>query len=306
MVFHTHYSIEAAEAASMVILSQVGMKSIHEGDADNVFDLSSRKSYFVNMSIRKTKMVIASTTSTQNSGLFDVLIPAYEKSSRYNVKVEVVAVGTGKALRLAKKGEADMLFVHDPFREEKFVAEGYGVNRRVVMHNTFIVLGPKKDPAGIREAKKAVDAFELIAERGSPFVSRGDDSGTNIRELDIWDDAGISPKGKGWYFETGGKMGDTLVVADEKNAYTLCDKGTYLNYEKGIGLRVLFQDDPLLRNQYSVIAVNPDKFAAVRYKEAMEFIAFVTSLEGQRIIAAYVKHGSRLFSPDAIPSVVKD
>jgi tungstate transport system substrate-binding protein len=282
------------------------MKNIHGADVDNVFDLSARKSYFVNMSTRKTKLVIASTTSTQNSGLFDVLIPAFEKSSRYNVKVEVVAVGTGKALRLAKKGEADMLFVHDPFREEKFVAEGYGVNRRVVMHNTFIVLGPKKDPAGIKEAKKAVDAFELIAERVSPFVSRGDDSGTNIRELDIWDDAGINPKGKGWYFETGGKMGDTLVVADEKNAYTLCDKGTYLNYEKRIGLRVLFQGDPLLRNQYSVIAVNPDKFAAARYREAMEFIAFVTSPEGQRIIAAYVKHGSRLFSPDAVPSVIKD
>ncbi|MDA8433268.1 MAG: substrate-binding domain-containing protein [Nitrospiraceae bacterium] len=254
----------------------------------------------------KAKMVIASTTSTQNSGLFDVLIPAYEKSSKYGVKVEIVAVGTGRALRLAKKGEADMLFVHDPFREEKFVAEGYGVNRRTVMHNTFIVLGPKKDPAGIREAKKAVDAFELIAESGSPFVSRGDDSGTNIRELDIWDDAGINPKGKGWYFETGGKMGDTLLVADEKDAYTLCDKGTYLNYEKKIGLKVLFQGDPLLKNQYSVIAVNPDRFPTARYRVAMEFIAFVTSPEGQQIIAAYVKHGSRLFSPDAVPSVIRN
>ena len=282
------------------------MKSIHAIDAENVFDFSVEKSYFESMAKGKTKMVIASTTSTQNSGLFDVLIPAYEKSSKYDVKVEVIAVGTGKALRLAKKGEADMLFVHDPFREEKFVAEGYGVNRRTVMHNVFVVLGPKKDPAGIREVKKAVDAFELIAESGSPFVSRGDDSGTNIRELDIWDDAGINPRGKGWYFETGGKMGDTIIVADEKNAYTLCDKGTYLNYEKRVSLRTLFQDDPLLKNQYSVIAVNPDKFPAVRYREAMEFIAFVTSPEGQRIIAAYVKHGSRLFSPDAVPSVIRD
>jgi tungstate transport system substrate-binding protein len=258
------------------------------------------------MAKEKTKMVIASTTSTQNSGLFDVLIPACERSSKYNVKVEIVAVGTGKAIRMAKKGEADLLFVHDPFREEKFVAEGYGVNRRVVMHNFFIVLGPDEDPAGIKGAKKAIDAFELIAETGAPFVSRGDDSGTNIRELDIWDDAGINPKGKGWYFETGGKMGDTLIVANAKNAYTLCDIGTFLNFETRLSLKILFQGDPMLLNQYSVIAVNPARFPSVKYKEAMEFIAFVTSPEGQGLIAAYEKHGSSLFHPDAIPSVIKE
>ena len=257
------------------------------------------------MTKEKNILVVASTTSTQNSGLFDTLLPAYEKSSKYNVKTEVIAVGTGKAIRMAKKGEADLLFVHDPFREKKFIAEGYGVNRRVVMHNTFVVLGPAEDPAGTRSSKKAVDAFELIAENGSPFVSRGDDSGTNIRELDIWDDAGINPKGKGWYFETGGKMGDTLIVADEKKAYTLCDKGTFLNYEARISLKILFQDDPMLRNQYSVIAVNPDRFPSVKYREAMEFIAFVTSPEGQGIIADYMKHGSRLFYPDAVPSTIK-
>lgn len=257
------------------------------------------------MAKEKNTLVIASTTSTQNSGLFDALLPAYEKSSKYNVKTEVIAVGTGKAIRMAKKGEADLLFVHDPFREEKFIAEGYGVNRRVVMHNTFVVLGPAEDPAGTGNSKKAVDAFELIAENGSPFVSRGDDSGTNIREMDIWDDAGINPKGKGWYFETGGKMGDTLIVADEKKAYTLCDKGTFLNYETRISLKIFFQDDPMLRNQYSVIAVNPDRFPSVKYREAMEFIAFVTSPEGQGIIADYMKHGSRLFYPDAVPSAIK-
>ena len=257
------------------------------------------------MAKEKITLVIASTTSTQNSGLFDVLIPAYEKLSKYNVKTEVIAVGTGKAIRMAKKGEADLLFVHDPFREEKFIAEGYGVNRRVVMHNMFIILGPEDDPAGIKNSKKAVDAFELIAESGAPFVSRGDDSGTNIRELDIWDDAGINPKGKGWYFETGGKMGDTIIVADEKKAYTLCDKGTFLNYEKRLSLKILFQNDPMLRNQYSVIAVSPDRFPSVKYREAMEFIAFVTSLEGQGIIAGYLKHGSLLFYPDAVPSAIK-
>jgi len=250
----------------------------------------------------KSQLIIASTTSTQNSGLFDILIPAYEKSSQYKVKVEVVAVGTGKAIRIAKKGEADMLFVHDPFREEKFIAEGYGVNRRAVMHNDFVILGPAKDPARIKGSKSSIDAFELIAETGSPFVSRGDDSGTNIKELDIWDDAGVNPKGKGWYFETGSKMGDTLLVANQKKAYTLSDRGTFLNFESKVDLKVLSQGDPLLKNQYSVIAVNPDRFPDAKYREAMDFIAFVTSREGQRIIADYKKHGVNLFYPDAVIS----
>lgn len=254
----------------------------------------------------KTQLIIASTTSIQNSGLFDMLIPACEKSAKYTVKIEVIAVGTGKAMRLAKKGGADLLFVHDPFREEKFITEGYGVNRRIVMHNYFVILGHKKDPADIKNARNAVEAFELIAEAGYPFVSRGDDSGTNIKELDLWDDAGISPKGKGWYFETGNKMGDTLLIADQKNAYCICDKGTFLNYEKRIGLNVLVQDDPALRNQYSVIAVNPARFPHVRYREAMEFIGFVTSQKGQAVIAGYKKHGICLFYPDAIPSVMNN
>lgn len=254
---------------------------------------------------RKTKLVIASTTSIQNSGLFDVLIPAYEKLTRYNVKIEVIAVGTGKAIRTAKKGEADMLFVHDPFREEKFVAEGYGVNRRPVMHNHFVVLGPAEDPARIADTKSAVEAVELIAEAGAPFVSRGDDSGTNIKELDLWEAAGVNPKGKGWYFETGGKMSDTLLAAGRKKAYTLSDAGTFLNYESRLKLKVLCGGgEPLMKNPYSVIAVNPDRFPGVRYREAMDFIAFVTSVEGQKTIAGHVRHGSRLFYPDAVPSVI--
>jgi tungstate transport system substrate-binding protein len=252
----------------------------------------------------KTKLIIASTTSIQNSGLFDILIPAYEKSTKYNVKVEVIAVGTGKAIRIAKKGEADLLFVHDPFREEKFAAEGYGVNRRTVMHNFFVIIGIGKDPAGVKEAKNAVEAFELIAETGSPFVSRGDDSGTNIKEVDLWDDTGINPKGKGWYFEAGAKMGDTLLIADQKKAYTLSDIGTFLNYEQKIDLKILFQDDSMLKNQYSVIAINPDRFPNVKYREAMDFIAFVTSPERQLLIANYKKHGVHLFYPDAVPSVM--
>ncbi len=252
----------------------------------------------------KSKLVIASTTSTQNSGLLDILLPAYEKSTCYGVAVEVVAVGTGKAIRVAKKGDADLLFVHDPYREEKFVAEGYGVNRRIVMHNAFVILGPAKDPAGIKGTSSAVEAFEMIMEHASAFVSRGDDSGTNMRELDIWDDAGISPKGKGWYFETGGKMGDTLLAANVKGAYTISDMGTFLNYGDKIKLKVLVKGDPVLRNQYSVIAVNPDRFPQVNYRIAMDFIAFVTSPEGQEVIASYKKHGVCLFSPDATPSVI--
>ena len=197
-----------------------------------------------------------------------------------------------------------MLFVHDPFREEKFVAEGYGVNRRAVMHNVFVIVGPAGDPAKIKSAHRAAEAFELIAEAGAPFVSRGDDSGTNIRELDLWDDAGINPKGKGWYFEAGAKMGDTLLMARQKKAYTLTDIGTFLNYETKIDLKVLLQGDPALKNSYSVIAVNPARFPTVRYREAMDFIAYVTSPEGQALIAKYVKHRTRLFTPDAVPSIM--
>lgn len=244
---------------------------------------------------------MASTTSTQNSGLFDILIPAYEKISQYNVSVEVIAVGTGKALRIAKKGGADVLFVHDPFREEKFLAEGYGVNRRLVMHNDFVILGPKTDPAHIKGLKSAIDAFELIAEKEASFVSRSDDSGTNVKELDIWDDAGVIPKGQKWYIEAGAKMGDTLLLADQKKAYVLSDRGTFLNYESRVRLKIMVESDPLLKNQYSAMAVSPAKFPSVEYREAMDFIAFVTSSQGQKIIASYVKHGVNLFYPDAIP-----
>ncbi|MBA4393128.1 MAG: tungsten ABC transporter substrate-binding protein [Desulfobacca sp.] len=258
------------------------------------------------MAKTKNKLVVASTTSTQNSGLFDILIPAYEKFSKYQAKVEVIAVGTGKAIRVAKKGEADVLFVHDPFREEKFIAEGYGVNRREVMYNEFVILGPAKDPAKIKKAQTAIEAFEDIAEKESLFVSRGDDSGTNIRELDLWDDSGINPKGKSWYQETGAGMAVTLDRADQEGAYTLTDMGTFLKYEPKLKLKILFRGDPLLLNYYSVMAVCPDKFPQANYLAAMEFIAFVTSLEGQKLIAGYKKHGTNLFYPEAIPSVLKN
>jgi tungstate transport system substrate-binding protein len=257
------------------------------------------------MAKAKNKLVIASTTSTQNSGLFDILLPAYEKFSKYQAKVEVIAVGTGQALRLAKKGQADAVFVHDPFREEKFVAEGYGVNPREVMYNEFAIVGPANDPAKVKKAKTAVEAFEDISDKGSPFVSRGDDSGTNIRELDLWDDAGINPKGKGWYKEVGANMADTLREASRQKAYTLTDMGTFLKLQSNLQLSTLFKGDPMLLNYYSVMAVNPDKFPQANYLAAMEFIAFATSLEGQKVIAGYKRHGANLFFPVAIPSVIK-
>lgn len=256
------------------------------------------------MDIKKRGLVIASTSSIQNSGLFNVLVPAYEKYSDHSVLVEIIAVGTGRAIRIAKRGEADLLFVHDPFREEKFVAGGYGVNRRAVMHNDFVIVGPEDDPSGIKGLDSASEAFGLISETGSPFVSRGDDSGTNLRELDIWEDAGINHRGKGWYFETGEKMGDTLLAADRKRAYTLVDMGTFIHYKPKVNLKLLLKDPSVLRNQYSVIAVNPDRFPWVKYREAMGFIAFVTSPEGQKIIADYVSRGAGLFYPDAVPSVI--
>jgi tungstate transport system substrate-binding protein len=169
------------------------------------------------------------------------------------------------------------------------------------MHNDFVILGPISDPARIKGLKSAIDAFELIAEKGAAFVSRGDDSGTNVKELDIWDDAGVNPKGKDWYVEAATKMGDTLLMADQKKAYTLSDRGTFLNFESRMRLKIMVESDPLLKNQYSVMAVSPAKFPSVRYREAMDFIAFVTSSEGQKIIASYVKHGVNLFYPDAIP-----
>lgn len=240
---------------------------------------------------------IASTTSVVNSGLMDVLIPAYEKNTLYHLRVEAAAVGTGKAIRLAKQGQADLLFVHDPFREEKFVAAGYGVNRRTVMYNKFLIVGPEDDPANGRKSLRAMDVFRAIAVNASAFVSRGDDSGTHTREMDLWEDAGIQPRGKGWYFETGLDMAQTLKAADQKKAYTLVDNGTFIYFQGQICLSDLFNQDPILNNYYSIIAVNPANYPDVNYREAMDFIAFVTSPEGQHTIADYSRHGAALFYP---------
>ena len=244
-------------------------------------------------------IIMATTTSTQDSGLLDVLLPIFEKKTGYFVKT--IAVGSGQAMAMGQKGEADVLLVHSPAAEQKFVAEGYGVNRRLVMHNDFIILGPPADPAKIRGMKKASEAFKKIAGTASLFVSRGDNSGTHAKEKDIWKAAGINPVGQKWYQETGLGMGQTLGVAAEKKGYTLADRGTYLALKKGLGLDILVEGDGILLNIYHVIEVNPQKWPKVNVAGAKAFSDFMVSKETQAIIKTFGvdKYGSPLFFPDA-------
>jgi tungstate transport system substrate-binding protein len=242
----------------------------------------------------------ASTTSTQNSGLFDYLLPKFEKKT--GIHVDVVAVGTGAALEIGKRGDADVLLVHAKPLELKAVEEGYFVNRHDVMYNDFVIVGPPQDPAKIKGLKSAGEAFKKIAASHSLFVSRGDKSGTNIKELAVWKKDGIDPKGQKWYLEAGQGMAKTLRMASEKRAYTLTDRGTWLAIKDKdrLELALLVEGDPILFNQYGVMAVNPAKHKGVKYKEAMEFVNWLISPEGQQAIASYKdQHGNKLFVPDA-------
>jgi tungstate transport system substrate-binding protein len=244
-------------------------------------------------------IIMATTTSTQDSGLLDMLLPIFEKKTGYFVKT--IAVGSGQAMAMGQKGEADVLLVHSPAAEQKFVAEGYGVNRRLVMHNDYIVVGPPADPARIKGMKKAAEAFKQIAGTASLFVSRGDNSGTHAKEKDIWKAAGINAAGQKWYQETGLGMGQTLGVAAEKKGYTLADRGTYLALKKGLGLDILVEGDGILLNIYHVIEVNPQKWPKVNVAGAKAFSDFMVSKETQAIIKTFGvdKYGSPLFFPDA-------
>ncbi len=238
------------------------------------------------------RLRMSTTTSTENSGLLSVLLPPFEK--RFDCKVDVVAVGTGKALKLGEAGDVDVVFVHARKLEDKFVANGFGVNRRDVMYNDFVLLGPPEDPAGVGKAKSAPDACRAIASKGSPFISRGDESGTHQKEKEIWASAGIVPRGA-WYIEAGQGMGEVIIMATEKRGYTLSDRGTYIAFRKKTGLVVLRQGDENLWNPYGIIAVNPKKHAHARYDLAMKFIDFVTGPEGQSIIAGFKVDGKPLF-----------
>lgn len=245
------------------------------------------------------RLRMSTTTSTENSGLLDALLPPFEKA--HNVRVDVIAVGTGKALKLGENGDVDVVFVHARAAEERFVAEGFGVDRRDVMHNDFVVVGPKSEPEGLRDAQSAVDAFRRLAEGKALFISRGDDSGTHKKEKAIWKAAGIAPSGP-WYSEAGQGMGAVLQIADEKRAYALSDRGTFITYGDTVDLVVLYEGDPILYNPYGIIAVNPAKHSHVKYDLAKKLIEFVTGREGQKIIAEYTVKGQQLFIPDAIPN----
>jgi len=244
-------------------------------------------------------IILATTTSTQDSGLLDVLLPIFEKRTGYFVKT--IAVGSGQAMAMGQKGEADVLLVHSPAAEKKFMEEGYGVNRRLVMHNDYIIVGPPSDPAGIRGMKKASEAFKKIADSGSIFMSRGDNSGTHAKEKDIWKAAGAKYEGEKWYQQTGLGMGQTLAVSAEKKTYTLTDRGTYLALQKNLGLDILVEGDAILLNIYHVIEINPRKWPKVNAAGAKAFADFMVSKGTQGIIKTFGvdKFGSPLFFPDA-------
>ncbi len=244
-------------------------------------------------------IILATTTSTQDSGLLDVLLPIFEKKTSYFVKT--IAVGSGQAMAMGQKGEADVLLVHSPTAEKKFVAEGYGINRRLVMHNDYIIVGPSEDSAKSKGLKSSSEAFKKIASGKALFLSRGDNSGTHSKEKEIWKAAGTNPEGEKWYQQTGLGMGQTLSVASEKKGYTLADRGTYLALKKNLGLDLLVEGDAILLNIYHVIEVNPAKWPKVNSAGAKAFADFMVSKETQGVIKTFGvdKFGSPLFFPDA-------
>jgi len=246
-------------------------------------------------------IIVQSTTSTQNSGLFDHILPKFTEKT--GIDVRVVAVGTGQALKNGRNGDGDVVLVHSKPDEEKFVAEGWGVKRHDVMYNDFVIVGPASDPAGIAGLKDADQALAKIAEAEAPFASRGDDSGTHKAERDLWEQAGVDPtKGSGdWYLETGSGMGATLNTAVGKHAYTLADRGTWLSFANKNGFEVLVEGDPKLFNQYGVILVDPAKHPRVKAEKGQAFIDWLTGAEGQKAIASYKIDGQQLFFPNARP-----
>jgi tungstate transport system substrate-binding protein len=248
----------------------------------------------------KKDVILATTTSTQDSGLLDVLVPAFEKRTGYRLKT--IAVGSGQAMAMGERGEADVLLVHSPAAEEKFIKQGFGVNRRIVMHNDFVIVGPRSDPAGVRNCRSAVEAFKRIALVRSLFISRADNSGTYVKELSLWKKAGASPEKGRWYQETGLGMGQTLAVVNEKQGYTLSDRATYLALRKNMDLAILFQGDKILLNIYHVIEINEKKFPKINGEGARAFARFLISPETQKMIGRFgvAQYGSQLFFPDAV------
>jgi tungstate transport system substrate-binding protein len=244
-------------------------------------------------------ITVASTTSTEESGLFGYLLPPFTRAT--GIAVRVVAVGTGQALKIGERGDCDVVFVHDRPSELAFVARGFGIDRHDVMYNDFVLLGPKGDPAHVDGGKDAVAAFRKIATAKAPFVSRGDDSGTNKAELRLWKEAGIDPKAArgGWYRATGSGMGPTLNIAAAMDGYTLSDRGTWLSFKNKQNLKIVVEGDRRLFNQYGVMLVNPAKHPYVKQDFGRTFIDWLTSPAGQETIAGYKINGAQLFFPDA-------
>ena len=245
---------------------------------------------------QERSITVASTTSTQDSGLFDHILPMFEKKAGINVRV--VAQGTGQALDTGRRGDVDVVFVHSRDAEEAFVAAGYGVERHEVMYNDFVIIGPSDDPAGIRGMTNAVEALAKIAEAEATFVSRGDDSGTHKAEQKLWKVAGVEPSGE-WYRDVGSGMGATLNIASQIPGYTLADRGTWISFDNKGLLKVAVEGDQSLFNQYGVILVNPEKHPHVKAEEGQAFVDWLISDEGQAAIASYKRDGQQLFFPNA-------
>jgi len=247
---------------------------------------------------QRPPVILSTTTSTQDSGLLDVLVPLFERQTGYSVKT--IAVGSGQALALAARGEADVVLAHAPGLEKKYVADGKMLNRRLVMYNDFVIIGPANDPAKIKGTKKAADAMKAIASTGSRFVSRGDNSGTHTLEKALWKLAGVEPQA-GWYIESGQGMGATLGIADDRNAYTLTDRGTYLAFQKRVRLPILLEGDKPLLSIYSVMEVNPSNGPKVNTAGGNAFADFMVSADVQKIVKTFGvdKYGQALFVPVA-------
>jgi tungstate transport system substrate-binding protein len=240
------------------------------------------------------RLRMATTTSVQDSGLMRYLLPHFEE--KCSCKVDVIAVGTGQALKIASNGDVDMVLVHDPVSEKKFVAEGFGINRKTFMANDFIILGPSSDPARIRDMKDASQALSAIRKSEALFISRGDASGTHRKEQALWAKAGINPQGS-WYLEIGQGMGMVLTVAEEKEAYALSDRATYLARMKNLRLRIMVEGDPDLINYYSAIQVNPARFSSIKSGFARQLVDWLCSPEGQHLIENYLVNEKQLFIP---------
>ena len=254
--------------------------------------------HFLAFAEEPVHLKLATTTSTVDTGLFDYMLPKFEQ--KFNIKVDVISVGTGKAFKLGENGDVDVILVHDRPAEDDFVAKGFGVNRKDVMHNQFLIVGPADDPAKIKKAASAVEAFARLGQAKAPFVSRGDDSGTHRREMQLWQKANVKAEGV-WYMSAGQGMGQVLRMADEKKAYTLSDEATYLALSPTLSLKVIYSGDKMLFNPYGVIIINPQRYKNLKYYEAMKFADWLTSKEGQDMIRGFKKDGHALFVPDAVP-----